>query len=183
MKDRDFLGRDIAREQQAIASTRGKEKENRAPSSRSIARLHQLRRLRLEHAMQSMAKTIAQHCLENGVSKVYIGWPKNILWDVTYGVSIRSGRIHNFWWFDRVSTCMRRALEAIGIPSERVSEGGSSSRCCYCGSQQVMRNPRWLIRCQDCGQTLHSDQSGSRIILAIEYFSTQRHGTALSDPV
>ena len=165
MKDWDFLGREIAREQQAIAGTRGKEKANHAPTSRNIARLHQRRRLRLEHATQTMAKTIAQHCVENGVTKVYIGWPKNILRDVKYGWSIWSGRSHNFWSFDRVSSCMQHALEAVGIQSERVGERGSSSSCCYCGSKQVMRSPRWFIRCKDCGQTLHSDQSGSRVIL------------------
>ncbi len=73
--------------------------------------------------------------------------------------------MHNFGSFDRVSSRMQHALEVVGIPSERVGGHGSSSNCCYCGSQRVMRNPRWFIHCQDCGQTLHSDEGGSRVIL------------------
>ncbi len=165
MKDWDFLGREIARKQQAIAGTRGAEKENHAPTSRHIARLHQLRRLRLEHAMQTMAKMIARHCVGSGVSKVSIGWPKNILRGVTYGVSIWSRRSQKFWSFGRGSSGMQHALEAVGIQSERVSERGSSSTCCDGGSKQVMRKPRWLIRCNDCRQTLQAEQSGGRTIL------------------
>lgn len=66
----DYLGREIAREQEAIAGTRGKVREDRAPSSRGIRRLHQKRRLRLEHAIRCFAKAIAEHCFAHGVSMV-----------------------------------------------------------------------------------------------------------------
>ena len=165
LKDWDWLGREIAKEQAHIAGTRGPAREDRAPSSRAIARLHQLRRLRVEHAMRCMAKRIAEECDHLGVTQVFMGWPKNILRDVKYGSSAWAGRIHAFWSFDKVLGYLAAALGNFGIAAARVGERGSSSTCPTCNSGEVVRNPRWSLRCRSCGERMHSDQAGSRNIL------------------
>lgn len=164
LKDWDFLGREVALEQAHIAGSRGKVREDRAPSSRAIARLHQLRGARLDHAMRCMAKRIAETCLRDGVGMVYLGHPKNILRDVSYGSAKWAGRIHNFWSFGKALSALENALENLGIASKRVSERGSSSHCPSCASAEVVRHPRWKLRCKSCGEVIHSDQAGSRTI-------------------
>lgn len=161
LKDWDHLGREIAREQQAIAGTRGKADDERSPSSRAISRLHQKRRLRVEHVLVCIAKEVAQACARAGVAKVYLGWPKGILRDVRYGTSKWAGRIHGFWSFARLLGLLEGALRKAGIEAVRVGERGSSSACPCCGSADVVRGPRWLLRCKGCGARVHSDQAGS----------------------
>jgi transposase len=164
LKDFDWLGREIAREQSCIANFRGKAREDRSPSSRNIARLHQLRRLRIEHAMRGIAKEIAAVCVGHGVSTVYLGHPKDILRDVRYGSSAWAGRIHNFWSFDQGLSILECALQSAGILGVRVGERGSSSHCPTCQSAEVVRSPRYRLRCKACGESIHSDQAGSRNI-------------------
>jgi transposase len=164
LKDFDWLGREIAREQSCIANSRGKAREDRSPTSRNIARLHQLRRLRTEHALRSIGKEIAAVCFQHSVSTVYLGYPKGILRDVRYGSSTWASRIHNFWSFDQALSILECALQSVGIVPVRVSERGSSSRCPTCQSPEVVRNPRYRLRCKVCGESIHSDQAGSRNI-------------------
>jgi len=59
LKDWDALGRQIALEQNAIADTRGKTPETRAPHSRAISLLYKKRNGRLNHGLKAMAKAIA----------------------------------------------------------------------------------------------------------------------------
>jgi transposase len=169
LKDWDFLGREIAREQACIAHSRGKADDTwRAPSSRQISRLYRKRKGRLRHAMLCMAKAIAETCRAEGVSHVFLGWPKDILRDVKYGSSEWAGRIHSFWSFDQALDLIENALTKVGSTSERVGERGSSSTCPSCGSQHVSRSPRWRLRCRDCAESIHSDQAGSRNILKFQ---------------
>jgi hypothetical protein len=51
------------------------------------------------------------------------------------------------------------------ITPVRVGERGSSSTCCRCDGKDAVRHPRWVLRCRDCGERIHSDQAGSRAIL------------------
>ena len=165
LKDWDYFGRAIAREQKAIAGTRGKQSESRAPSSREISKLHNTRRLRLDHALKCLSKRIAETCAQHRVSLVYLGHPKNILRDVSYGSSTWAGRIHGFWSFNRLLNLLENALAMRGIQSKRVAERGTSSTCPNCGSTGVKRSPRWALSCGDCNKVIHSDQAGSRNIL------------------
>jgi putative transposase len=163
LKDWDYFGREIAREQACIANTRGKDPE-KCPSSRAISLLHRKRKGRLEHALRVIAKEVADTCAKAGVGAVYLGWPKDILRDRDYG-SKWNGRIHNFWSFDRSLKILECAFRAVGIVPVRVGERGTSSTCCRCDSKNVVRHPRWALRCRDCGERIHSDQAGSRNIL------------------
>ena len=165
MKIWDWLGREIAREQSHIAGTRGPQPENRAPHSRGLSMLHAKRAGRLEHAQRCIAKAVAARCAASGVTMVYLGHPKNILRDVRYGTTAWAGRIHNFWSFDKMLGYLECALGGLGIASARVGERGSSSKCPQCHSLEVVRSPRWRLRCKSCGSVMHSDQAGSRNIL------------------
>ena len=166
LKDWDAAGRAIAREQARIATGRGLEDRERAPSNARIRHLHRNRRLRLCHGLTAMATAIADDCAAAGVETVYLGWPKNILREGRYGSGKWAGRIHGFWSFGLTLSLPESALEARGITAVRVGERGSSSTCPTCGSGDVARHPRWRLAGCACGESLHSDQAGSRNIPA-----------------
>jgi len=160
LKDWDFLGSEIAKEQRSIAGTRGGDPE-KCLSSRNIRMLYAKRCGRQEHALRCVAKGIAKACQAKNVGTVYIGWPKGILREkVSCGPW--AGRIHNFWSFGRASTFIAMALRAVGIVAVRIGERGTSSTCPCCGSKDVVRKPRWLLACRDCLERIQSDQAGSR---------------------
>jgi transposase len=163
----DYLGKEIAREQMAIAGTRGKADDKHSPHSRGISRLYQKRRLQLDHAMTTMAKAIAEHCDEHGVARVFLGWPKDIRRERNYG-SRWNDRIHGFWAFDRVLKLIAYALENRGIQAIRCGERGSSSHCPTCRSAEVVRKPRAWLTCKVCSEVIHSDQAGSRNIAQVQ---------------
>jgi putative transposase len=164
LKDFDALGRQIALEQNALAGTRGDTDETRAPHSRAVSLLYRKRTQRLEHGLKTMAKAIAEHCADNDIDLVYVGWPKGILRDVKYGSSLWAGRTHNFWSFAKTIAILKSALAEVEIQCIEVGERGSSSTCHDCGSPNVSRHPRWRLTCRDCGETIHADQTGSRNI-------------------
>ena len=84
LKDWDFVGGQIAREQAHIGDTR-KGKAGYPPYARAIGALHAKQRQRLEHGLRVMAKDMATTCKHHGVSMVYLGWPKDIRRDRNYG--------------------------------------------------------------------------------------------------
>ena len=143
-----------------------REERQRAPSDARIRHLHRNRRLRLRHGLTAMANAIAKDGAAAGVATVYLGWPRGILRGERYGPGKWAGRIHGFWSFGLTLALLESALEARGITTVRVGERGSSSTCRACGSGDVARHPRWRLACRACGESLHSDQAGSRNILA-----------------
>ncbi len=163
LKDRDFFGREIAREQACIAGTRGGDPE-KCPSSRAISLRHRKRKGRLEHALRAIAKVVAETCADAGVGTMFLGWPKGIPGDRDYG-SKCNGRIHGFWSFDKSLAILECAFRAVGIIPVQVGERGTSSTCPTCSSKNVVRHSRWALRCLDCGEMIHADQAGSRNIL------------------
>ena len=166
LKDWAATGRAIAREQARIAKSRGLEDRERAPSNARIRHLHRNRRLRLRHGLTAMATAIAEICAAAGVGTVYLGWPRDILREGRYGSGKWAGRIHGFWSFGLALALLESALEARGIATVRAGERGSSSTCPACGSRDIARAPRWRLACRACGDVIHSDQAGSRNILA-----------------
>jgi putative transposase len=169
MKDWDYLGNAIADEQSMLGTSRGKrtsQKDKDRPShSRGLSLLFIKRKFRVRHAMKCVAKEVTEHCLQHGVSTVYLGWPKNILRDVKYRQPAWAERIHNFWAFNKTLGYLENALENVGIQAIRVGERGTSSECCYCQSKDVIRKPRHLLTCKACEKKIHSDQGGSRNML------------------
>ena len=55
------------------------------------------------------------------------------------------------------------------VLTERTGERGTSSHCPRCDSANVVRRPRPMLRCRDCGLLVHSDQAGSFNIMRQRY--------------
>jgi transposase len=166
LKDWDYWSRQIAQHMQELAG-RGRK------TSRRLSRLFAMRSARWRHAWQAIACEIASTCRRRCIGTVYIGWPKGIREDRVYSKKW-AGRIHNFWGFDASSRILQTALERQGIMVKRAGERGSSSTCpvTACGSKNVVRKPRHVLACRACGTVIHSDQAGSRNILALNHPGT-----------
>ena len=166
LKDWYYWGRQIAQHMQELAG-RGRK------SSLRLSQLYAMRAARWRHAWQATAREIATTCRRQCVGTVYIGWPKGIREDRVYSKKW-AARIHNFWGFDASGRILQGALERQGILVMRVGERGSSSTCpvTSCASKKVTRKPRHILSCRSCETTVHSDQAGSRNILAFNHPGT-----------
>ena len=166
LKDWDYWGRQIAQHMQELAG-RGRK------SSLRLSQLYAMRAARWRHAWQATAREIATTCRRQCVGTVYIGGPKGIREDRVYSKKW-AARIPNFWGFDASGRILQGALERQGILVMRVGERGSSSTCpvTSCASKKVTRKPRHILSCRSCETTVHSDQAGSRNILAFNHPGT-----------
>lgn len=159
-----FLGREVLKDwmywTRRIAEHQHELAQRKKKTSKRLGRLYAMRRSRLQHAWDAMAKRVVSIGKRHKVGKVVIGWPKGILDD---GHLSRkwNGLTHGFWSFEQMSQRLMLALRRAGIVPERVGERGTSSHCPRCGSPRVVRRPRHLLRCRDCALHVHSDQAGS----------------------
>ncbi|OGT89420.1 MAG: hypothetical protein A2514_15925 [Gammaproteobacteria bacterium RIFOXYD12_FULL_61_37] len=159
LKDWDYWGRKLS-EHMSELSHRPKNQQ----SSKKLRRMFSQRGKRWEHAWEALSARIVAQLRNHKVGHLYIGWPKDIRRDKNYGKKW-NGRIHNFWGFDKASKILERHCARAGIQTSRVLEGKSSSTCPECHSENVVRKPRHVLACRDCGFKAHSDQSGSRNLL------------------
>jgi transposase len=161
LKDFDYLGRQIAAEQERLTAI-GKK------SSMRLSQLHRDRRVRIEHLWRAIAKRLVSLCRRHRIGNVALGWPKDILRAKRYGSGTWAERIHNFWSFDIALNILIGSLRRAGINAIRVGERGSSSTCIHDDpnnrTHHVVRSPRAWITCKTCALRLHSDQVGSRNI-------------------
>jgi len=161
LKDWMYWTRKIAEHQRELAHRNKK-------TSRRLKRLYAMRRCRLQHAWDAMARRVVKVCKRYKVGKVVIGWPKGIL-DDSHLSRKWNGLTHGFWSFEQVSQRLMLALRRAGIVPERVGERGTSSHCPRCESPRVVRRPRHLLRCRDCELHVHSDQAGSFNMMRQKY--------------
>lgn len=155
LKEYDYWTRQISKHQKQLDTRKLK-------TSRRLSRLYQIRKRRLEHGQQSIAKAIAGLCKSNNVREVLIGWPKGIRNDVKIRKDWR-GKIHNYWAFDKFSAQIEGALNKVGVLSVRVGERGTSSTCPWTQdiNHKLVRKPRYKLSCKDCIKSMHSDAAGS----------------------
>lgn len=159
LKDWDYWGRRLAEHMSELAH---RPKGQR--SSKKLRRMFSQRGKRWEHAWEALSARIVALLRTHKVGHLTIGWPKDIRRDKNYGKKW-NGRIHNFWGFDKASKILEQHCARAGIQTSRVLEGKSSSTCPKCHSENVVRKPRHVLTCRDCGFKAHSDQAGSRNLL------------------
>jgi transposase len=67
--------------------------------------------------------------------------------------------INNFWSFSYIVRRFKEKAEEYGIEVEEESEYKTSSKCPYCGSENVTNRGR-LFKCYYCGLEAHRDAVG-----------------------
>jgi putative transposase len=146
-----YWTRKIAREQGRLARVNG------ARTSKKLRRLYRTRQRRFRHAVNTMVKTIVEEAYRLGVSKIELGKLKGVRNNSHNGKA--NTMINNFWSFSYIVRRFKEKAEEYGIEAGEVSEYKTSSKCPYCGSENVTNRGR-LFKCYDCGLEAHRDAVG-----------------------
>jgi putative transposase len=155
-----YWTRNIAKEQRRLARVNG------AKTSRKLRRLYRMRQRRFRHAVNAMIKTIVEDAYQLGISKIVLGRLKNIRTE-NHNNNKANAMINNFWSFSYIVRRFKEKAEEYGIEVGEVSEYKTSSKCPYCGSENVTNRGR-LFKCYDCGLEAHRDAVG---VLNIGYLN------------
>ena len=146
-----YWTRKIAGEQGRLARVNG------ARTSKKLRRLHRTRQRRFRHAVNTMMKTIVEEAYRLGVSKIELGKLKGVRNNSHNGKA--NTMINNFWSFSYIVRRFKEKAEEYGIDVGEESEYKTSSKCPYCGSENVTNRGR-LFKCYDCGLEAHRDAVG-----------------------
>jgi putative transposase len=156
-KDYKYWTRRIAREQSRLS-------QQGLKTSRQLKRLYRLRRLRLRHALEAMAKRVTDTLKKHGVTHFKVGYPKDCRESMDFGAN--NEKVHNFWNFRTVLDILEKHCRRRGIEFERVDEAGTSEVCHICGS--TMKRPvRSEVICPVHSRT-HADVNAALNILRKE---------------
>ncbi len=146
-----YWNKKIAGEQSRMARING------ARTSKKLRRLYRTRQRRFRHAVNAMVKTIVEEAYRLGVSKIVLGKLKGVRNNRHNGKA--NTMINNFWSFSYIVRRFKEKAEEYGIEVGEVSEYKTSSKCPYCGSENVTNRGR-LFKCYDCGLEAHRDAVG-----------------------
>lgn len=133
---------------------------NKKNTSRKLKRLYRIRKLRFKHAINRIVKDFMWRCYRAGVSEVIIGDLKGIRNRVESHGRKGNAMVHNFWNHSYITDRLRWTAENLGIKANLVDEGGTSSRCPWCGHTRFARRGR-LYKCLSCGVEAHRDVVGA----------------------
>jgi IS605 OrfB family transposase len=117
------------------------------------------------NAVNTMVKTIVEEAYRLGVSKIVLGKLKGVRNNSHNGKA--NTMINNFWSFSYIVRRFKEKAEEYGIEVGEESEYKTSSKCPYCGSENVTNRGR-LFKCYDCGLEAHRDAVG---VLNIGYLN------------
>jgi len=134
-------------------------------STKQIRELFRRRTLRFRQHVNTSVRRAVERLWKGGVSKIVVGDLKNIRMSVNGGRQSNS-MVHNFWSHYYLVQRIREVAEEYGISVETVNERGTSSRCPWCGSEEVVKRGR-LLKCKDCGIEAHRDVAGALNIGAV----------------
>lgn len=134
------------------------EKTNGRRSTRRIRVLFRRRTLRFRQHVNTAVRRAIGKMWQEGVSKIVVGDLRGIRARVNGGKKANA-MVHNFWSHRYLVRRIREVAEEYGISVETVDERGTSSRCPWCGSREVVRRGR-LLECRTCGIEAHRDVVG-----------------------
>ncbi|WP_148680445.1 RNA-guided endonuclease InsQ/TnpB family protein [Halovivax ruber] len=137
-------------------------------SSAQVERLHQKWSNRRTHYFHTLAKHIAERCVEKNVGLIAIGDLNGIRGDEDGEVKDWGPHgnldLHG-WAFDRFTNILTYKAEMQGIDVEPVNERGTSKTCSCCGQEKESnRVERGLYVCDGCELVANADVNGAENI-------------------
>jgi putative transposase len=112
---------------------------------------------RTAHLYWNLAGHLVRSLWELGVSKIYLGYPRDIAQD--RGNKLTS----NMWSYNKLMRAIELKAQEYGIRVYEVVEYNTSNHCAIHGAK-VTRSPRGVVTCP-LGHRLHSDLNGALNIL------------------
>lgn len=140
-------------------------KTNGKRSTRLVKALFRRRTLRFRQHVNTTVRRAIEQMWQGGVSEIVAGDLKDIRASVNGGWKPNT-MVHNFWSHRYLVQRIREVAEEYGISVETVNERGTSSRCPWCGSKEVVKRSR-LLKCKSCGIEAHRDVAGALNIGAV----------------
>ncbi|RKY81541.1 transposase, partial [candidate division KSB1 bacterium] len=153
-KDYKYWTRRIAREQSRLSAQGLK-------TSRQLKRLYRMRKLRVEHGLEALARKVALILKREKVTHFAVGYPKGCREEMQFGKN--NALVHNFWSFDRVLNILEKHCTRRDIELKRVDEQATSDVCNMCG-KEVKRPVRSVVVCPEHGR-YHADVNAAINIL------------------
>jgi putative transposase len=153
-----YLTKKIAKIQsEADEARKGGDDEESRRLSRKRRRLFRKLVRRMAHLYWNLAGHLARSLWELGVSKIYLGYPRDIAQD--RGNKLTS----NMWRYRELMRAIELKAQEYGIRVYEVVEYNTSNHCAVHGAK-VTRGPRGVVTCL-LGHRLHSDLNGALNIL------------------
>jgi transposase len=153
-----YLSRRIAEIQsEADEARKGGDEAKSRRLNRKKRRLFRKLMERTAHLYWNLANHLVRGLWELGVSKIYLGYPRDIAQD--NGNKLTS----NMWRYRELMNAIELKAQEYGIRVYEVLEYNTSNHCAVHGTE-VTRGPRGVVRCP-LGHKLHSDLNGALNIL------------------
>lgn len=148
-----YLTNLIAKEQQKLSLINKK-------SSNNLQILYSKRGKYLNNLYNNLVAKLFRILRRNKVSKIYVGYPKNIL-DSDKGRKLNQ-MTHNYWSFDLLLKRIENKAEEFGIQFVPVSEEYTSRTCPMCYDASRSNDKDRIFLCSFCGYVDHRDIVGAR---------------------
>lgn len=134
-------------------------------TTKRIRGLFKRRTLRFRQYVNTTVRRAIERLWREGVSEIVIGDLKGIR--MSSNCRRKSNTmVHNFWSHRYLVQRIREVAEEYGISVKTVDERGTSSRCPWCRSEDVVKRGR-LLKCKSCGIEAHRDVVGALNIGAV----------------
>jgi len=157
-EDYFYLTRKIAEVQsEADEARKGSDEEKFRRLNRRKRRLFRKLMRRVAHLYWNLANHLVRGLWELGVSKIYLGYPRDIAQD--RGNKLTS----NLWTYRKLMDAIELKAQEYGMRVYEVLEYNTSNHCAIHGVEAA-RGPRGVVTCP-LGHKLHSDLNGALNIL------------------
>ncbi len=135
-------------------------KQNHQDSSLRIQRMHRVRANKLTDVFHQTSRFIINHCLENNVTTIVIGY--NSLWKQHCNLGKRTNQSFVQIPYDQLVHMFEYKAKLVGLTVIRVSEAYTSQQCSHCGIiDKRNRFSRGLYLCRSCGLHLNADTNAA----------------------
>ncbi|MFP3317528.1 MAG: transposase [Candidatus Nanopusillus sp.] len=153
-----YLNKEIAEVQSKADSARNAgDTEEFLRQNRRRRRLFRKLARRMAHLYWNLANHLVRGLWELGVSRIYLGYPRDIAQDKGNKLTT------NMWRYRELMDAIELKAQEYGIRVYEVVEYDTSNHCAVHGAE-VTRGPRGVVRCP-LGHRLHSDLNGALNIL------------------
>jgi putative transposase len=157
-----FQARPLFEQFRATSLHRGKLQSQLPPDSDWSDRLRrccETQYRRRDHHRDAAIKHLADWLLAHDVAEVLVGEITDVL--STHWVAAVNEKTHNFWSHRQLTDRIEETFAIAGIAVEEVDEGGTSSTCPHCGSEDAITRCGDTIHCADCALEAHADLVGA----------------------
>ncbi|MCD6558749.1 MAG: transposase, partial [Palaeococcus sp.] len=151
--------------QKKISEYQSKLNKSGAKTSKKLRRMYKKAKLQAKHYINTAVRQTVRRLHELGVSKIVIGYPKEIAREPNKGKK-QNFILSHVWRFNYVIKRLKEVSEEYGIVVEVVSEAFTSQSCPLCGQRHPNgRIFRGLFKCCREGVVMNADLVGAFNIL------------------